>query len=183
MRSRNRLRAARLTLIALILGGAVGAADGGEFARRLREWRGIEPSQSTAEEVARALGSPGEILEGATCEGVTGVEVRAYEGSGGDPLAVVCFRGGRVLIVRQLLAEISAPEPESTPAFNEKALGAPALELPSHQGKAFSHLVWPAAGIAIDADSEIVTARHLFAPTTTPAYEADLYADPPDFVR
>jgi hypothetical protein len=152
----------------------------------IRHWQGIVPGETTRGRVSEVLGSNGRLLEGAECDGVKGLEVRDYEDEQGDALAMICFKDGKVWIVRQVLIFVRPPAAGMRLTFYQRMLGeAEGGAMVSYQGRAYDHLVWPQHGIAVDAERRTgkVRTRQLFVPTTLERYERDVYVAPDQRIK
>jgi len=180
-----------LILIGLIAamsawGTSMNSSEQEKKAQAIREWRGIVPGKSSVADVARILESAGTVIPGGQCKGVDGMEVRNFVTSSGDPLVTICFAGGRVAVVNQLLSFIDAPKAEKSKDYYVRRFGEPAQPaLRSRAGKAYDHLVWPQYGFALDVKFSRgrVKGRRLFEPTTWQHYIDYLYREPGPFIK
>ena len=125
----------------------------------------------------RGVFEPDDVIEGGEYQGLTGVTiVRAGDRCPGS----LYLADDRVVLMYVGHVE---RWPQITPDALFDSLGEPDERLRSRAGRGHSQYLFGAGGIAFSTADDEVDFVEVFAPTTVADYVAQIYAEPPPFIR
>jgi hypothetical protein len=128
-------------------------------------------------EQVQGVFEPDEVIEDGEYQGLVGVTiVRAGERCPGS----LYLADGRVVLMYVGRVE---RWPQVTPEALFDVLGEPDEQLRSRAGRGHTQYLYGAAGIAFSAADDEVDFVEVFPPVTTADYLAQVYEEPPPFIR